>query len=173
MLSRKKNIAATLCMLIITIVLCGCYGTYDGYKLIEEPSDVKEAVREMSNRENIEICDMAETEQWKLYACTADGEFGYYVSAIIDERGGLRKYGAGYQGGQAAEAIVLSAEKEKVTLGIISDGTVKQLRLHNDNTGEEITFELDKQDISAYIFECDWKEFSCAFIDANGNVIEN
>ena len=68
MLRRKKNIAATLCMVIITIVLCGCYGTYDGYKLIEEPSDVKEAVREMSNRENIEICDMAETEQWKLYA---------------------------------------------------------------------------------------------------------
>ena len=42
----------------------------------------------------------------------------------------------------------------------------------NDKTGEEVIHKLEKEGISAYIFECDWQEISFTAYDENGNVIE-
>lgn len=160
-------------ILAMILLLSSCYGSYDHCELIESPVDVQKVISEMSNSDSnlVEVCDVAENEQWQLYACTAEGKFGYYLEAIKDERGDFREYGSGYDGWSQINIMVL-AEGDHFAIGIISDGTAKEVVFHNDKTGEEVTHKLEKEGISAYIFECDWQEISFTSYDENGNIIE-
>ena len=160
-------------ILTMILLLSSCYGSYDHCELIESPVDVQKVISEMSNSDSnlVEVCDVAENEHWQLYACTAEGKFGYYLEAIKDERGDFREYGSGYDGWSQINIMAL-AEGDDFAIGIISDGTAKEVVFHNDKTGEEVTHKLEKEGISAYIFECDWKEISFTSYDENGNVIE-
>ena len=160
-------------ILTMILLLSSCYGSYDHCELIESPVDVQKIISEMSNSDSnlVEVCDVAENEHWQLYACTAEGKFGYYLEAIKDERGDFREYGSGYDGWSQIIIMAL-AEGDDFAIGIISDGTAKEVIFHNDKTGEEVVHKLEKEGISAYIFECDWKEISFTSYDENGNVIE-
>lgn len=160
-------------ILTMILLLSSCYGSYEHCELIESPVDVQKVISEMSNSDSnlVEVCDVAENEHWQLYACTAEGKFGYYLEAIKDERGDFREYGSGYDGWSQIIIMAL-AEGDDFAIGIISDGTAKEVIFHNDKTGEEVVHKLEKEGISAYIFECDWKEISFTSYDENGNVIE-
>ena len=168
-----KNYLYVCVILTMILLLSSCYGSYDNCELIESPVDVQKVISEMSNSDSnlVEVCDVAENEHWQLYACTAEGKFGYYLEAIKDERGDFREYGSGYDGWSQINIMAL-AEGDDFAIGIISDGTAKEVVFHNDKTGEEVTHKLEKEGISAYIFECDWKEISFTSYDENGNVIE-
>ena len=160
-------------ILTMTLLLSSCYSSYDHCELIESPVDVQKVISEMSNSDSnlVEVCDVAENEQWQLYACTAEGKFGYYLEAIKDERGDFREYGSGYDGWSKINIMALG-EGNDFAIGIISDGTAKEVIFHNDKTGEEVTHKLEKEGVSAYIFECDWQEISFTSYDENGNIIE-
>lgn len=170
-----KKIIFIMLIGIMIFSFSGCTGEYDDCALIEGPEDVLAAVADFSNTDKgrVAICDMAETNQWQLYACTVDEEFGYYLYAVKDDRGDFRIYGCGYHGGDSAEVIVICEDNGPVTLAVISDGTAKTLVLHNDDTGEEQSFQLDKEGIASYLLDCDWDAFSASFIDAGGKVIEH
>ena len=169
----KKRFLTCVTVLVVLLLLSSCYGSYDHCELIENPADVQKAISKMTNSDLnlVEVCDMVENEEWQLYACTVEGEFGYYLEAIKDERGDFRDYGSGYDGWSQINIMAL-AEGGHFAIGIISDGTAKEVVFHNDKTGEEVIHKLEKEGISAYIFECDWQEISFTSYDENGNVIE-
>ena len=173
MISRKKRFLTCVTVLVVLLLLSSCYGSYDHCELIESPADVQKAISKMTNSDLnlVEVCDMAENEEWQLYACTVEGKFGYYLEAIKDERGDFRDYGSGYDGWSQINIMAL-AEGDHFAIGIISDGTAKEVIFHNDKTGEEVIHKLEKEGISAYIFESDWQEISFTSYDENGNVIE-
>lgn len=169
----KKRFLTCIMILVVLLLLSSCYSSYDHCELIESPVDVQKVISEMSNSDSnlVEVCDVAENEQWQLYACTAEGKFGYYLEAIKDERGDFREYGSGYDGWSKINIMALGEDND-FAIGIISDGTAKEVIFHNDKTGEEVIHKLEKEGISAYIFESDWQEISFTSYDENGNIIE-
>ena len=169
-----KKIIHIILVCILIFIMVGCGSTYEDCELIESNSDVEKIIRDMSNAENAKVCDMAENEQWRLYACTADGKSIYFLYAIKDERGDFRNYSGGYDGRVSVhlEPCLVDDKGNPKWLGVISDGSVKQLNIHNDISGDEITFELDKPGLAAYLFECDWTDYSCELVDETGNTVE-